>query len=168
MGNDLSKMASVGRSLTLIVSFLLLFVNAFAAPPLNASPPTSLCVADEIVLFSCNIGDKKLSLCGTTDGVNSPLLVQYRFGQSGGTPELEYPSKASEPLSAFEFGTMDNTSGFPLQTISFNRPGATYDIMTHDSRQKRLRTVGTVHWGWRDHPGKNDQTIEMRERHHKR
>lgn len=130
MGNDLSIMRTL--ILTLFASFVLLLSDAVAAPDSNLARPTSLCSSGEVVLFSCDIGGKKLSLCGIKDGCDRPLLVQYRFGYFGTTPELEYPSKASEALSAFDFGTVDNTSGFPLQSISFNMPGVAYDIMTPD------------------------------------
>jgi hypothetical protein len=123
MGIDLAKH---------VFQLLLVLNDAAAAPDSNFAQPTSLCTPEEVVLFSAAIGDKKVSLCGTTEGMNSRLLVQYRFGQVGRTPELEYPSKAAELSSAFDVGTTDNTSGFPLQTISFKRPGAAYDIMTPD------------------------------------
>ncbi|MGA3282758.1 MAG: hypothetical protein ABSD50_17490 [Smithella sp.] len=130
MSNDLLRIISVSRLLILVALFLLLSGEAFADHRQNILPPTSLCAAKEIILFSCNIGVKKVSLCGTTGGVNSPLLVQYRFGQARGTPELKYPSEVSEVSSAFYFSTVENTSGFPLETISFDNPGASYDIMT--------------------------------------
>jgi hypothetical protein len=98
-----------------------------AAPDSNPAQPTSLCDCEEIVLFSGNIGDKKLSLCGVGGEGNKPLLIQYRFGKVGAKPELVYPSKPSEPLSSFDFNTVHSTS-----VISFERPGAAYDIMTPD------------------------------------
>lgn len=129
MSNDL---LIIRRSLTLIALFILLLGDAFTAPDSNLAQPTSLCTSGEVILFACDIGGKKLSLCGTTDSINSRLLVQYRFGQFGSIPDLSYPPKASEVSSAFDFGTVDNTSAFPLQTISFNGLGAAYDIMTPD------------------------------------
>jgi len=129
MDNDLPRIL---KALTIVALFVLLSNNVFAATGSNVAAPISLCTSREVVLFSCDIGGKKVSLCGTKVEREKPLLVQYRFGRLGARPELEYPSKATEALSAFDFGTVNNTSGFPLQTISFNIPGAAYDIMTTD------------------------------------
>lgn len=115
----------------LAISLLLSMSNALASPEEDHAAPLSLCAASEKVIFSCDIGSKKLSLCATGSATDpSSTLVQYRFGKPGNTPELAYPSKPSSPLSSFEFGTIKNTSGFPIETVSFERPGAAYDICT--------------------------------------
>jgi hypothetical protein len=118
--------------LWVIALSILLSTTAVAAPNSDNGQQKSLCDSGETVLFSCDIGGKRLSLCGSQEKADKSLLIQYRFGHPGITPELEYPSMPTAALSAFGLATVDNTSGFPLQTISFSRPSASYDIMTPD------------------------------------
>jgi len=132
LGNDSLTMISIGRLIAFIAPLFLLYVSAYAGPPLNTSSPRSLCSPGETVLFSCDIGDKKVSLCAINNEGNDQLRVQYRFGRVGGNPEMVYPSKASDVTSSFDFGTLENTTGYPLERISFKIPGADYDILTTD------------------------------------
>jgi hypothetical protein len=130
------------RTTAVILACILLLVSGIEAeearqaaeklsvPDSKPAKPTSLCNSEEVVLFSCNIGDKKLSLCGAGGEDNAPLLVQYRFGKVGAKPELEYPSKPSEFLAAFDFNTVRDTN-----IISFARPGAAYDVMIPDKSE---------------------------------
>jgi hypothetical protein len=125
--------SSLAPLTAVIVLFILLSSTAVAVPNTDGGQPISLCGSGEKVLFSCNIGGKKLSLCGSQLTAGRPLLVQYRFGYPGISPELKYPSEPTTPLLAFDFGTTyDTTHGKPLQIISFSRPGATYDIISPD------------------------------------
>ena len=51
---------------------------AVVTVPARAKPPASLCRAPEVVLFTCNVGTKTVSICGREQGG-----AAYRFGRPG-------------------------------------------------------------------------------------
>ncbi|WP_310446845.1 hypothetical protein [Thiobacillus sp.] len=78
-----------------------------AAAPLDTTG--TLCQKEEFVYFSCDIGKKKLSVCGSPviSKANAPGglagYLQYRFGTKGKPLELQYPSVLEHPSRHFQY-----------------------------------------------------------------
>ena len=89
----------------------------------------SLCAVDEEVVFSCPLGRRVVSLCGTV-GVNSSKgSVTYRIGRPGRTPELVFPQTRSDPKMHFR-GRSLLFSGGGGAFVSFDRGSYTYTVFT--------------------------------------
>jgi hypothetical protein len=69
----------------------------------------SLCQASERVIFSCSIGQKLVSICGSTEPTPTSGYAQYRFGIKD-APELTLPMPPTEYRS-FVKGAMLTFSG---------------------------------------------------------
>jgi len=67
-----------------------------------AASNTTLCQADEEVIFSCANKNKKIvSMCASKPLTATQGTLQYRFGTKGHI-ELAYPADAMSPAKAFE------------------------------------------------------------------
>lgn len=84
------------------------------------------CTEAETTLFSCNIGQKTVSVCA----VGKQLRPQYRFGKLGHPLELQYPADidSSEGISVEE-----QTDSFPRAhytewSIEFANGGVKYTV----------------------------------------
>ena len=105
---------------------------------LTGSPAKSesLCGEQETVAFSCSIeqSTKIVSICylPNSSSNNPRPTMQYRFGVKGQTPELVYPKSPKSIESDFSFLSNRNSTGFPLEIISFSRGAVIYDIATPD------------------------------------
>lgn len=91
-------------------------------------PPTSLCRADEQVIFSCQVagGLKFASVCGSKRLDAERGYVQYRFGRSG-APELVFPQGLKDTQKAFHYAhyfraQVDRTE------LSFEHGGYKYSL----------------------------------------
>jgi hypothetical protein len=69
----------------------------------NAHAAESLCQENEVVMFSCRIGSKIVSLCSSRDVSATSGYIQYRFGRPGRKPELTYPQAGVKPTDAFSY-----------------------------------------------------------------
>ncbi len=91
-------------------------------------PPTSLCRADEQVIFSCKVGDgsKFASICGSRRLDAERGYVQYRFGRADAL-ELQFPQGLGDTQRAFRYAhyfraRVDRTE------LSFERGGYKYSL----------------------------------------
>lgn len=62
----------------------------------------SLCALDESIVFACQVGAKRVSVCASADASNVSGYLQYRFGKADGSepPELSLPADRSVPRLA--------------------------------------------------------------------
>ncbi len=114
-----------------------------------ARPANSLCNANEIVLFNCQIGsgDKTVSVCASSDLSNSSGSLQYRYGSNAYSVDMRFPQDSNASQSLFNL----ETNG-----LSFNNGSIKYKIYTDGtagiktfwakdtSRNKVLPCSGTV------------------------
>lgn len=64
--------------------------------------------AFEWTVFSCQVGEKTLSLCGFENKDSSAYKsLSYRFGRLGQAPELEYPKRPMPVWKAFRVSALD-------------------------------------------------------------
>jgi hypothetical protein len=78
-----------------LLFFLLALGGATAAQAQVNAAAQSHCSADETPLFTCQIGPKIASVCGSKDLNAANAYVQYRFGKKDAV-ELEAPPKATD------------------------------------------------------------------------
>ncbi len=62
---------------------------------------TSHCTSEETVVFSCSLGNKTVSVCGSKGFTGTSGYLQYRFGKHG-APENIYPSLGDPPTKYTE------------------------------------------------------------------
>jgi hypothetical protein len=112
-------------------TFLSLILLRSAASLAEAPPPTppNLCSAQQTVIFSCGVGEKTASLCASGHASRDGLILEYKFGAAGKTPELSYPTDARPASKAFEFTVTGGGNG-PTWVVSFDNKYASYDIMS--------------------------------------
>lgn len=96
----------------------------------QTSHAQSLCKKPEISYFSCNIGRKILSLCGSDDLSKSGGYVQYRFGTNTLT-ELTYPEEKKHPKGVFFYNFAAQSSAM-LAHINFKNGNFVYVIYDDD------------------------------------
>lgn len=102
----------------------------------TASP---LCNKQESVIFSCSIANSKtLSICSAPNSTSDLApITQYRFGTNGKAPELIYPKHPKRTEDAFTFSSQKNSTGFPLEIISFSIGSIKYDVISPDKASFR-------------------------------
>lgn len=103
-----------------------------------SSRNSSLCNEQETIIFSCSIDQspKTVSLCYIPSrSQNVKPTMQYRFGKQGETPELIYPKQPTSIEQDFSFSAHKNSTGFPLETITFSRGTVIYDVTTADKSE---------------------------------
>ena len=117
---------------------LLLAASALAAAPLFVTPdrgtaappaydaPGSLCAQSEVVIFSCGVGRKIISVCGDRRG--GPH-AQYRFGAPGDI-ELAFPGPGQSGLT---YAREMYSGGGALQ-IRFSTSGYDYVVYSRTVR----------------------------------
>jgi hypothetical protein len=85
----------------------------------------TLCAPAERVYFSCRIGLKTVSLCGSEQLTKTSGYLQYRFGRIGIDPELIYPPTQMHPRGQFwDYLSMSaqavfNEIGFQLEEYRY-------------------------------------------------
>ena len=99
-------------------------LSLFAAPALAAS---TLCAANERVLFSCSTGAHTASICASKV-LSKEADMQYRFGKPGSV-ELVYPEAGVKPADAFVLGTLAFSGGGGAW-LRFNKGPFRYTIFT--------------------------------------
>ena len=121
----------MGRRLLLAASALAaapLFVasNPGAAAPPAYDAPGSLCARGEVVVFSCGIGRKMVSVCG---GRTPAPHAQYRFGAPGDI-ELAFPGPGQSGLT----WAREVYSGGGALQIGFSSGGYDYAVYSRTVR----------------------------------
>jgi hypothetical protein len=87
----------------------------------------SLCADSERIYFSCRIGKKFVSLCGSQEITREAGYLQYRFGVKGKTPELIYPVPQAHPKGKFSNSLRTTAQTFSYQ-IGFEQGKYRYRI----------------------------------------
>ena len=111
-----------------LLSLMVLRSAASLAESPPATPP-NLCSAHQTVIFSCGVGEKAVSLCASGPASRDGLILEYKFGAAGKTPELSYPTDARPASKAFEFTVTGGGNG-PTWVVSFDNKYASYDVMS--------------------------------------
>jgi len=115
------------------VLFVVLLTAVFTTPP----TPTSLCGADENIIFSCTTkpSGKIVSLCSSKDLTKDRGYVQYRFGLPGKV-ELEFPKTREQSQQAFKYSHYFRAQ-FDQTEISFTSNGYQYSIFDDYNGEER-------------------------------
>ncbi len=110
------------------IRFLLLASLASALPPTAyaADDRPSLCTPAETAIFSCAVGGKIVSLCGSRDLSETAGTMIYRYGRKGAV-ELTYPEKPVHPREAFTASGVGMSAGLG-DYLRFSRNGITYTL----------------------------------------
>lgn len=136
-------MSTSSMRIIILSSTIALYAQECLAAPTQNPNHSSLCQQDEVVLFSCDTGSKKISLCGSNND-----LAQYRFGKTKQMIELAYPAQPAPLLTTFNFTTdyVTNSANENVaynNIISFHRPGASYRIIIPQDLKNNL-TAATL------------------------
>lgn len=83
---------------------------ALGLVPAASHAAASHCTAEEKTVFSCNVGEKIVSVCASKDLSPTAGSIQYRFG-SEGHPEIRLPDPAAHPATAAKGGTLMYSGG---------------------------------------------------------
>lgn len=91
------------------------------SPLLFRKQGNTLCITDEVVLFSCNTntGSRIISLCGSMKPNGPTSYIQYRYG-SQNQLELVYPATKKPPGQIFTTRYDNYTRGGRASSVSFN------------------------------------------------
>jgi hypothetical protein len=131
-------------------SLLALSTTALA----DTAPPTTLCTADEQVLFDCAIKgkQKRVSVCARYDLDSDKGELRYRFGKPGSV-ELTYPEQAQGSLGKFTYsaylrGGGPENAGLDLFSLLFRNGEYQYEVFSEysvedDSSQYGVRIHGS-------------------------
>lgn len=86
---------------------------------------TGLCAAQEEVLFSCQLENRKIaSICGVKNKAGT-TVAQYRYGQSGETAELSWPE--ADSADRLKFASVPYSGGGEAQ-LQFLRGDTQYVV----------------------------------------
>jgi hypothetical protein len=96
--------------------------------PAMAAPASTLCRANELVVFSCSTGAHTASICASGDVSKSIGAMQYRFGRPGRL-DLAYPDAGAKPTDVFTSGMM-MFSGGGGAWLRFSKGAFRYTIFT--------------------------------------
>ncbi|HEU4767880.1 MAG TPA: hypothetical protein VFS77_10910 [Pyrinomonadaceae bacterium] len=122
-----------------------LFVFLFAGAVLPSTQPTSLCSADEKIIFNCLIKEnaKTVSLCSSRELTKERGYLQYRFGRPGKV-ELEFPKSREQTQKAFKYSHYFRAQ-VDLTEISFTSAGYQYSIVDdYNGEERPARSVQGV------------------------
>jgi hypothetical protein len=119
---------SVKLTVRSMMAAALVFAGALSG---SAEAGSNLCAPDELVVFSCRIGDKAVSVCRSADASSSSGYLQYRFGSlvSGAAPELALPEGRSIPPNSAH-GDIDAFAGGGGSWLRFSNGPTTYTVYT--------------------------------------
>lgn len=92
----------------------------------RADTRPSLCLPNEVAVFSCAIGSKTASLCASADIGPDQGTLTYRFGRQGGI-ELTHPDKLMPPGQAFSTAVVGD-GGFAGDIVRFGRGETRYTL----------------------------------------
>jgi len=86
----------------------------------------SLCTPAETAIFSCAVGGKIVSLCGSRDLSATAGSMTYRYGRKGAI-ELTYPETPAHPREAFTAAVVGMSAGGG-DFVRFVRSDVTYTL----------------------------------------
>lgn len=110
----------------------------------QANSPSSLCQANERVLFTCPIGKKLLSVCASSDLDDTKGMMQYRFGLPDKL-ELVHPEVAAHPKRHFKFQrTYSRVESAEIQELEFQRGAVTYAVFTESIKGKEAAGINVT------------------------
>lgn len=112
---------------------MILALMAGATPTLADAAAVSFCDAGEKVFFTCQIGKKTLSLCGSQKVDAQSGYLQYRFGVLGQVPELSYPSDFDHPRKRFRYYFDLGSAKASSFQVSFELQGNRYVVFSYSS-----------------------------------
>ncbi|MEN9689048.1 MAG: hypothetical protein RI998_1045 [Pseudomonadota bacterium] len=97
----------------------------------------TLCAAEEMNLFSCDIGKKVLSVCGSKDLSAEQGWMEYRFGTSEKL-EMVYPEKRAHPQKTFKANRLySSVEQSLIQELQFKKSNTTYTVYTQEIKGKK-------------------------------
>lgn len=103
-----------------------------SATPIAAAPAQSVasfCTAGETVVYSCDLGSKRVSVCASA-GVNAQQgYVQYRFGKPGQPLEMETPKRGNKPDPSV-YGRSEAFAGGGGAWIRFSKGDHAYVVFS--------------------------------------
>lgn len=102
----------------------------------NAQSQTH-CNDSEINIFSCEIGKKVLSVCGSKDLDDDKGAMQYRFGALDKL-DLVYPDKSEHPKKYFKSNRLySSVEQSLIQELQFKKSNTTYTVYTQEIKGKK-------------------------------
>lgn len=119
-----------------LVTYAKVIGGAPAATPAPKAPvgkQASFCTANETIIFTCNTGAKRVSVCASRNVSPKAGYVQYRFGIPGspdkpGEPlEITLPASEVHPLKA-AYGTFDPYAGGGASWMRFRKGSYGYVV----------------------------------------
>ena len=121
----------IGLSLLLIATLLRPEASLFAAAMATNIQPSSLCRAEEQVIFTCvAAGSAKLiSLCGSKLLDHRRGYLQYRYGKPGAI-ERQFPQARANAQQVFRYAH-DYRAQVDRTEISFDNQGYRYTIFDY-------------------------------------
>lgn len=97
----------------------------------------TLCADGEDSVFSCEIGKKILSICGSKDLDHEKGWMQYRFGTSEKL-DLIYPEKNEHPKKHFKSNRLySSVEQSLIQELQFKRSNTEYAVYTQEIKGKK-------------------------------
>jgi hypothetical protein len=97
----------------------------------------TLCSPGETNIFSCEIGKKILSVCGSADLDSDKGWMQYRFGNLEKL-DLIHPEKKEHPKKEFKSNRLFSSVEQSLvQELQFKRSNTAYTVYTQDIKGKK-------------------------------
>ena len=119
----------ITHTLSLLITLAGISDSAWAESPKRRGPDYSQtwCAATERIYFSCQIGKKTVSLCGSDQITKTEGYLQYRFGLISKEHELIFPSTQKHPRGQFQDDLSSSAQSFSYE-IGFEREGYSYRI----------------------------------------
>lgn len=130
-------------------SFLAASIMAISSIALtDTTAPTTLCAADEHVLFDCAIEgkQKRVSVCSRGDLGSDKGELRYRFGKPGNV-ELTFPEKAQGSVQQFTYsaylrGGGPENAGMDLFSLLFRNGSFQYEVFSEYSAEDESNQYG--------------------------
>lgn len=95
------------------------------------------CNDTEINIFSCEIGKKILSVCGSKDLDDVKGTMQYRFGTAEKL-DLLYPDKNEHPKKFFKSNRLySSVEQSLIQELQFKKSNTIYTVYTQEIKGKK-------------------------------
>jgi hypothetical protein len=88
----------------------------------------SSCRSGERTYFSCDLGAKHATLCGTPPSSTTLGELRYEFGRASSSPELSFPANGVRPSTAFRFGREGRSAKASILNVQFRTGEYTYTI----------------------------------------
>ena len=109
--------------------------NATAASGASVSSGvTSLCSADEDVVFACSTGKKVASVCRTKELSATAGQMTYRLAPIGQSPEITYPMTIQPAQKAFQRGELQLVGDKAVKFLSFDKGNIRYVVYAAEGK----------------------------------